>query len=305
MKSLHPSARILLSAVAAFAVLTASASALPPMGKDININARVKPAAAGEETLKHGMKLRLTMKDKSQLQGTLVWADEAGGYWMIRSRPGAVPQKVMEKDIAEYQRIRLVNDAGEAQPDEPEIHQVSVINGTLRKVQFFAPALSTSERSRLSDLEIAENEMARAEQMMSYLMESLRDELQAIREDLRFQDQRNLLLTQYLMYGMYPSAGYYNPIWGYGSFGGFAAWPGFFGQAGYGIGETARTGVNANAGKIFETLMTKEVTLSRHIAEARKTLTLAQSHARYDGDRLVAIVPDTTATVRPAADEGK
>lgn len=305
MKSLHPSAKILLCAVAASAVMAVSAWALPPMGKDININPKVKPAAAGEETLKHGMKLRVTMKDKSHVQGTLVWADEVGGYWMIRSRPGAVPQKVMEKDIAEYQRIRLVNDAGDAQPDEPEIHQVSVVNGSVRKVQFFAPALSTSERSRLSDLEIAENEMARAEQMMSLLMASLRDELQAVREDLRFQDQRNKLLTQYLMYGMYPSAGYYNPIWGYGSIGGFAAFPGMYGQAGIGIGETARANVNSNAGKIFETLMTKEVTLARHVAEARKTLVMAQSHARYDGDRLVAIMPDAKGAVRPAADDGK
>lgn len=303
MKSLHPSAKILFSAVAALAVSAASAWALPPMGKDININPKVKPAAAGEESLKHGMKLRVTMKDKSQFQGTLVWADEAGGYWMIRSRPGAAPQKVLEKDIAEYQRIRLVNDAGDAQPDEPEIHQVSVVNGTLRNVQFFAPALSTSERSRLTDLELAENELARAEQMMSYLMQSLRDELQAIREDLRFQDQRNNLLAGYLMYGMYPSAGYYNPIWGYGSFGGFMANPGMMGQVGFGVGQTARSAPNSNAGKIFETLMTKEVTLARHITEARRTLTLAQTHARYDGDRLVAIMPDTSGSVRPAVDK--
>ncbi|MBM4073321.1 MAG: hypothetical protein FJ271_31020 [Planctomycetes bacterium] len=304
MNLLHPSAKFLVSAVAAVAV-SASVWGLPPRGKDINIDPKVKPAAAGEETLKHGMRLRVTMKDKSHVQGTLVWADEAGGYWMIRSRPGALPRKIMEKDIAEYQRIRLVNDSGDPQPDEPEIHQVSVVNGNLRKVQFFAAALSTSERSRLSDLEIAENEMARAEQMMSLLMASLRDELQAIRQDLRFQDQRNMLMTQYLMYGMYPSAGYFNPIWGYGSLGGFAAYSGFGLVGVYGMGAAARDNIKSNAGKIFETLMTKEVTLSRQIAEARRTLNLAQSFARYDGDRLVAIMPDTTGTVRPAADTGK
>lgn len=303
MKSLHPSAKILFAAMTAIGFCAVAAQALPPIGKEIKLDPKVK-VAVEDETLKHGMRLVVNLKDKNRVVGTLVYADEAGGYLMVRPRPGALPQKIMDKDIAGIDRIRLTNSAGDVVPDQPEIHQVSVINGSLAKVQFFAPTISSSERARLADLEIAQNEMSRAEQMMTYLMLSLRDELQALREDLQFQDRRNKLLDQQLMYAMYPSVGYFNPLWGYGYFAGWGGgYPGYYAQFANGGGVANRSTVS-NAGKIFEALLTKEVTLGRHVAEARRTLTAAQNFARYEGDRLVAVIPETTTTsIRPAVEK--
>lgn len=298
MNLLHPSAKILSAVLAAFALAT-TAWGLPPIGKEIKLDPTIKGAAAGEETLKHGMNLIVNLKDKGRVRGTLVWADESAGYLLIRPRPGAAPRKILDKDIEGIDRIRLTNSAGDVTPDQPEIHQASVINGSMSKVQYFAPTISSAERNRLVDLEIAQNEMSRAEYMMAQVTQSLRNEIEAMKADLTYQDMRNKLITQYAMYAMYPSAGYYNPIW-FGTGFGFGN-PWFYHGYGASVGQLGNY-QGTNAGKVFETLLTREVTLGNHLANARRTLAQAQRYGLYQGDRLVAVVVDDApdSAVRPA-----
>lgn len=314
MTSFHP---VLKSSLAVLVALgwacpswtgLAQAQGLPKLGKPIEVK-----AAVDDDTPPYvpGMRLQVVRKDDQKLRGTLVWYDQNKGYLLLREKPGAAPRAIQGKDIGKINPIDVPSkDQGGIRFAKfgdsrigyvPEIHRVSIINGNLQKVKYIAPTLSTGEQSRLQDLEIAENEMARAEHMMTYAMQSLRDELQAIKENLQYQNQRNQLMTQYLMYAMYPTVGYYNPIYGFGYYfgNGYSGYyPGYasaLGQLGYYSG-------TPNAGKVFETLLTKEVTLGNHLAKSQRTLAQAQTFARYEGERLVAIMTDE---IVPAVDKGK
>jgi hypothetical protein len=257
---------------------TLSAQALPPIAKTVKVDPKIKQPA-GDEVLKHGMKLVINLTDKSSVRGTVVWADSSADYVLLRTTPGAAPKKILGKNIADITRIRLTGDDGKARPDEPEIHEVTVINGTQKTVRYFAPTLSPQERSKLEDMESASNETARVESLLSMTNQALRAELQAAREQNVAQQRQNALLASQLYWlsgGPYYGGYYPAPYGGY--------YPGY---SGYNLG--AGGGGSAPSGKLMETVLTKEIALTKELAKLQRNQTQVQGAGLYEDGRLVAV----------------
>jgi hypothetical protein len=285
----RPVLSILLGIVGVLVAAAPSVWALPPLGKEIV----VKPVKA-ESTYQIGMRLQVTLKGKEQpITGTLVWLDRDQDYLLIREQSGATPRKIPGDSIERVNPLVSKPSKGGITPAadtdtgyQPEIHQVTVQNGSAKSVKYFAPSLSPGERTRLTELENAENEVSRVQDMVSLAMESLRAQLQVLQGEITFQERRNLVMGLYFLYtGYWPP-----PVWDYGAYG---AYPGLQG-ANYAGG---------NAGPTFESLMHKQITLTKTLSDARANLAALQANAYYDGDRLVAV--NAGEKIKPAADKEK
>jgi hypothetical protein len=264
--------------LAALASTFSSAQALPPIGKVVNEKPKIKQPAA-DEALKHGMRLVINLTDKTSVRGTLVWADNSADYLLIRTTPGAAPKKILGKNIADITRIRLTSDSGSVIPDDPEIHQVTVINGSQKSVRYFAPALSPRERAKLAEMENAEDETARVENMLRMTIQALKEEVRAAREQTIAQERQNALLrTQLYWLSGGPYYGGYYPA----PYGGFYPYSYFGYNAGN--GNTAPPSTS-----LLETALTKEITLTKELAKLQRNQEQLQSAGLYEDGRLVAV----------------
>jgi hypothetical protein len=256
------------------------AQALPPIGKVVNEKPKIKQPAA-DEALKHGMKLVINLTDKTSVRGTLVWADNSADYLLIRTAPGAAPKKILGTNIADITRIRLTSDSGSVIADEPEIHQVTVINGSQKSVRYFAAALSPRERAKLAEMESADDETARVENMLRLAIQALKEEVRAAREQTIAQERQNSLLLTQLYWlsggpyygGYYPSGGFYpNSYFGYNAGNGNSAPP---------------------STSLLETALTKQIALTKELAKLQRNQAQLQSAGLYEDGRLVAVSLDS------------
>jgi hypothetical protein len=278
MKLLHTWS---LGILAVFAFTLSSAQALPPVGKVVSVKPKIKQPAA-DEVLKHGMRLVINLTDKTSVSGTVVWADNSADYLLLRTAPGAAPKKILGKNIADITRIRLTSDSGDALPDEPEIHQVSVTNGSQKTVRYFAPALSPAERAKLTDMEAAENETARVENVLALTIQALREEVRVAREQTIALDRQNSLLrTQLYWLSGGPYYGGYYP----------APYGGYYPIASNGY--TGATGGSAPSTRLLETAMTKEIALTKELAKLQRNNGQLQSAGLFEDGRLVAVLVET------------
>ena len=274
MKLFHTMA---LSMVAVLACGLSSAQALPPIGKEVKEKPKIKQPAP-DETLKHGMKLVVNLNDKTSVRGTVVWADNSGDYLLLRTTPGAAPKKILGKNIADITRIRMTSDTGTVLPDEPEIHQVTVMNGSQKTVRYFAPSLSPQERAKLAEMESADDETARVENTLRLANEALREEVRAAREATIAQERQNALLaTQLYWLSGGPYYGGYYP----------APYGGYYPTALYGY--NGASGSSAPSGRLMEVAMTKEIALTKELAKLQRNQAQVQSAGLYEDGRLVAV----------------
>lgn len=269
MKLFRASVLGLLGIALALGLTLSKAQALPPVGKVVKV--KETPAATGEK-LSHGMRLVLTMNDKTSVSGTVVWADDEADYLLLRVKPGTPPRKILGKNIADVVRIRLTSDSGNVLPDDPEIHTVTMENGA-RTVKYFAPTLSPGEKARLADLEMAENETAQTEYMMSLALQTMREETQTARERSISRAKRNEWMNVDLYW--YASGPYY-----------YARFLNY-GYPGYG------SGYSAPASTVTETVLTKDITLANKLAKLRRDLAQMQNQGLYDNGRLVAVLTES------------
>ena len=273
-------AKRLLGLAAAFALAVPAVQALPPISKEVKVDPKVK-TATDEEQFKHGMRLIVTLKDKTRVQGTLVLANDADNYMLIRTRAGALPTKVQGNNIADITRIRLTGPSGTL-PDEPEIHQVSVINGDLTQVKYFAPTMSPQEKAKLAEIENAYGDLSQSNNMKSTVDQAMYGEMQSRRNAVEFQHLSNSLMGVDLMYmaaGWFPAA-VYSPFL-----------------------MTSGSGVASNGGPADATslgnLLTMQAAVDKQVAKSRQNLTAALSNTYFEGDQLVAVIPDAKG-IRPA-----
>jgi hypothetical protein len=274
MKLFH---RLSLSVLAVLAITFSSAQALPPISKVVKVNPKIKQPAA-DESLKHGMKVTLNLTDKTSVSGTVVYADNSADYLLLRTTPGALPKKILGKNIADITRIRLTSDSGSTKADEPEIHEVTIINGTRKSVRYFAPALSAQERAKLTELENTDNEIARIEDVLRLTNQALKDEVRAAREQTIAMERQNALLRTQLYWlsaGPYYGGYYPTPYGGYyPTFGPYTP-----------VGSSGP----AVSTRLLETALTKETTLTSQLAKLRQSQSQLQSAGLYEDGRLVAV----------------
>jgi len=128
------------------------------------------------QDLKHGTLIALTLDDESatKITGTLVRWDNAKKRLFVRTEAQAAPKAVEVQRIRKFE-IAATKRAASAegiQPAafreaairvQPEIHRMAIYQGAAPEVHYFAPRLSEGERTRLAELEEAENELARLE----------------------------------------------------------------------------------------------------------------------------------------------
>jgi len=132
--------------------------------------------AAQPQDLKHGTLIALTLDDESatKLTGTLVRWDNAKKRLFVRSEAQVAPkavevQRIKRFEIAATKRtasadgIQLAAFREAAIRVQPEIHRMAIYQGAAPEVHYFAPRLSEGEQTRLTELEEAENELARLE----------------------------------------------------------------------------------------------------------------------------------------------
>jgi hypothetical protein len=263
----------LASIALALGLTLSSAQALPPVGKVVKVKPETKKAT-GEEKLSHGMKLVITMNDKSTVRGTVVWADEDADYLLLRVKPGTAPRKILGKNIADVTRIRLTSDSGTVLPDEPEIHAVTMDNGA-RTVKYFAPTLSPAEKAKLADLETAQNETAQTEYVMSLAMQTMREEARTAREKTIAQAKNNEFMNVDL-YWFAAGPYYYARYYGYG-------------YPAYGVSTT----YSNSSPTLTETVLTKDLPLVGKLAKQRRDLAQMQNQVLFDDrGQLVAVLTE-------------
>jgi hypothetical protein len=274
-------AKRLLGVAAALVCAVPAVQALPPINKEVKVDPKVKTATT-EEQFKHGMRLIVTMKDKTHVQGTLVMANDADNYMLIRTKPGVLPTKVMGNNIADITRIRLTGPTGGTLPDEPEIQPVSIINGEMTQVKYFAPNLSPRERAKLTDIENAYNDVSQSNYQKSAVDQAMAGELQTLKNAIVYQDLSNKLMSVDLMYnaaGWFP-AYVYSPL---------------LTTSGGGVSSSGGPAASMAMGN----LLTMQAAVQKESAKTREHLAAALRNAYFEGDQLVAVIPDGQG-VRPA-----
>lgn len=296
-----------------------TAFALPPITKTVEVDPQTRPAVAAESYVP-GMPVVVVLNDKSRLTGTVVYADDAADYVLVRTAPRTLPRKIMGKDIAEVNRIQAAalqprKDEGPsvrpAMPSEeipapaaatyaPEIGAVTIYNGPVRTVKYIAPTLSSPELTLLERLESAENELARVRNAATVAN-------QFIANARALDDARTEALSRhYSAIPLYITdlSVYYAEGYGYGGGYGFGyrPWYGAFGHGAYGFGtnshivyppnptagETDTQVVKAAAAQILATDMSPET-----LARAESAVSMARSYVITDDDgRVVALRPE-------------
>lgn len=111
---------------------------------------------------RHGALLRVTLNDDSKVEGTLVRVDRKTTRIFLRTEPGAAPKGISQKEIKKVEKAVRAGKSVVA----PEIQQMAIRNGAARSVRYFGgSSLSPDEKRGLSELEDAENEFVRLDQL--------------------------------------------------------------------------------------------------------------------------------------------
>jgi hypothetical protein len=276
-------------------------------------------AQVASSALPHGCQVALALKGGHKIEGTVVRTDPDAVY--VRTAPGNVPEKVRLADVSK------AAPKGPKGKPRPEIHQVEVVNGVERTVKYIAPTLSPSERTRLAELEAAENEVA---QWHAAVVLPLRPP-----SDRDVEAARRLAYYNFYKYSAASSFGFfpatsiggtlaYNPP-GYFGAGWPYDWSGYWGAyGGYGLGSgapfaysslgglttipavsPALAGNYQPAAKAAPQKMPPAKDAVKALAAARAKLARLRSQAIYEGGRLVALRPEVAAdkaVAMPSAD---
>jgi len=184
---------------------------LPIFEEDASNLQRVafQPAATRSD-FQHGKLLRITMNGDmgASVKGILVRVDHKNKRIYLRTDPGLPPKMIALAEIKSVDKvvIREVNFQGDVAA--PEIQRLEIINGSRRTVSFSAPTLSPGERTQLTELEQAENELERLEYLANVdSQDVLANRLGALQ--LERQQMLNDLLRQHLM----ANVSYANPVY--------------------------------------------------------------------------------------------
>jgi len=160
--------------------------------------------AAGQKNFRHGQLLQVTMNNKDTIRGTLVRTDPKTNQLYIRTQPRSAPVAVAQKDIQKIEKGVRTGEGGirpagfEQEVVLPEIHQLVVMNGPVKNVQYYDFSLSQSERSLLRELEEAENEFAQLDYLNKQRIQLLENEMAILVERKRTHELVNGLLEQRL-----------------------------------------------------------------------------------------------------------
>jgi len=262
----------------------------------------VKEATEADD-FKHGNRLVITKKDDTQIVGTLVRVDRKGKRFFLRTEPGEPPVAVQNDEVKKAEKIMVRGAAGgsaaEQSDNRPEIHRMVIFQGTDIRVHYFATTLSPVERTNLAQIEAAENELARLQDLASLNAQYVRDEraLQTRRrhaQEAYFQAQEalySLAVNPWFLYlpytvGYWACSGSYFPLGSY-----------------YGIPPISPPEM-ANEGVLKAALATTLVRSASPevLAKARENLALAQRNAVYEDGRIVAVLysPREREHVAPA-----
>jgi len=149
--------------------------ALPALGQDDKLAFE----EANANDYKHGKLLRLSVKGKSEkVVGTVVRTDKKAGMLYVRTSPGMLPEAIALNDIMTKEKqvmIRTIKTPNPMDPKivlvtsstkditNPEIQEITFVNGNVTTVRYIGESLSAGERSSLADLERAYNELAALE----------------------------------------------------------------------------------------------------------------------------------------------
>jgi hypothetical protein len=262
--------------------------------KPARVGTGFQPASLKED-LQHGRLVEITVKGQGKINGTLVRV--AGDQLFVRTEPGALPRAIAKKDVEKIEKgtkfalskdnVKLVGT--ESDVLEPEIQALEIYNGKKRTVRYSGPALSSGERSMLFNLQTAENELAEVELMadrQNQVMENalaIQAEQKKSQELLnRYQESLNLYLNQRSIAA----------ISGVGAFFGSSNTPLGYVSPYYGFYGTNVPNTSIPPNIIQPGLITTPsiVAPPDSLARARLNLALAQSHAVFERDRLVAMV---------------
>jgi hypothetical protein len=295
---------ILTTTLMFLATFTTSASAqikLPVFDESNAKNQDVSFEDACDGNYHHGTLVRITRNDdaKKPIEGVVVRTDSKKALLYVRTAPGAPPRAFAVSDIRRIEKgvIRRVGSTGDAAT--PEIHRLVILNGTKKTVSYSAPTLSSGELEQLRDLEAAENDLARVEDMSRLEERAWATTLTAQAKEKETREMANEFLWQYLARRRNnpdlpftdtqtevvpgPNATYW----------------------GYGYGRTVvvdRRADDAVLGAIISfvqsppALAAKAPAPNGATAAAQRRYLAAQSRAVYENGRLVAVVVDESAT---------
>jgi hypothetical protein len=267
--------------------------------------AQISPGVLGDSdggVLKHGRKVAFAMKDGKKIEGTLVRWDKDAVY--VRTAPGRTPLRVSRADIPDLKGG--IRPAGPGEKDQGEIHRVEVIEGSRVTVQYVAPGLSPGERGQLAELEAAENETARLEDLANLGK-------QLVAGERAVEENRQRAMSNFYQYSALSSYGFFPatiitypefPLSGWGVGAPYYYWPWSspsLADGGYGgflppvaptvPGLVTTPAVSpAQAGEASALLpeLIKQAT-PEALARAKTNLARARSRAVMDGDRIVAV----------------
>jgi hypothetical protein len=270
-------------------------------------SAQISSGALGDSDgggLKHGRKVSFALKDGKKVNGTVVRSDKDAVY--IRTAPGQVPRRLARADLPDQK----ISPAGPGEMGKPEIHRVEVLEGSRRTVTYIAPALSPGERDRLAELEAAENEVARHEDLAGL-------QQQVVNGERDLESNRQQAFSNFYKYSALSSLGFFPstvitypefPLWGWvgapyfygpwsspslanGGYGGFgppvfATVPGLTTTPAVSPAQAGSEGSPLKAAVLQQVL--KQAS-PEAVARAKANLARARSNAVFEGGRMVAV----------------
>jgi hypothetical protein len=245
---------------------------------------------------KHGNRLVITRKDDTKVVGTLVRVDRKGKRLFLRTEPGEPPVAVPNDEVKMAEKIMVRAAVGGAEAEktdnQPEIHIMVIRDGTESRVHYFAPTVSPGEKSSLAQLEAAENEMARLQNLAGLNAQYVTEEraLQARRrqaQEAYYQAQQVLYINAVTPWFQPYAEGYagYYPYYPLGGYAGYSSLGSSYGTASINPPDAGNEGVfKANFGVTLAKSASPEA-----IAKARENLAQAQRNAVYEDGHIVAV----------------
>lgn len=169
-----------------------------------------------EEATQHsdyqsGKLLRVTLKNDTTVKGVLVRTDPVKKTIYLRTRPGALPQAVPVNDVKRIDKGVIKQVSTTRDVDTPEIQELVIYNGASRRVAYSAPTLSPSEHALLGEMAVAENNLARLEQLASVQQQVLANDVALQTEQVKARELGNQLLAQQVLFNVYRSFYEYTP----------------------------------------------------------------------------------------------
>lgn len=172
---------------------------LPVFDQETDVKGPVWKPASTVADYKHGTFVRVTRtKGDGPILGTLVRVDRKGKRLFVRSEPGEPPVAVSQKDIKNVESSEI-RPAGWGQPGQAEIHKVVIYNGPRMTVHYYTISLSPGERKLVTELEEAENELARLQHQLDFRERDQELDTAIRAERHRSHDLMNQMLTNQIL----------------------------------------------------------------------------------------------------------